>query len=606
MARAVAEIDGDSSGLVGALDQGKKGMEKLEAEGKKLSDQLREVTDSADKAAGALVQKIGGPKAITAIAGAGAAFGAAKMAADFFLNSVEKLFKSMGDDGMKVWADVEKALDSVSGAFAKAVLGGGSAEDMGKKLITVFEGLATIIEAVVKYGFPALTGAFDLAVIAMGTLNDLTKKTTEDFDALKRSQDTYAASASVTAIDNLTTAYGNLQTKVQGLVGDQSALALTANDQAIAETRAFMANAQRVGNIIKDVEIRKEVEKSRKVLMQRVENEVANIDFSYAGMGWKIERDREVAERFATASGELYSSIAKKFSAEHKDAYYFMPEALRESFELASGDLSKLEERGDELFERYMGRGPENKPKTGTAGPPKGVEAPPDPGAAMAAALAKVQGATAAGDAALDELKQKTMDFWGFSPPPDLIDTLVSGAKAIGGAALDAVGAYNELGEAVWKWNGEIVKSNATASEAHSDFYDKYVEQTAKMVGTAIGSGKTMAEIAQATIGTIISALGDEMFARASIATFSGNIPGAVGLTAAGMAAYATAAYLGSTAKKSGSATKATAKESSVVNQSTSYNLQIDAAFADEESIARAFSKAQRLANTRYLGSAAY
>ena len=60
MARTVAEIDGDSSGLVGALDKGRDGMAKMEASGKKLSDQLREVTDKADQAAGAIVEKISG------------------------------------------------------------------------------------------------------------------------------------------------------------------------------------------------------------------------------------------------------------------------------------------------------------------------------------------------------------------------------------------------------------------------------------------------------------------------------------------------------------------------------------------------------------------
>jgi aspartyl-tRNA(Asn)/glutamyl-tRNA(Gln) amidotransferase subunit B len=55
MARTVAEIDGDSSGLVGALDKGRDGMAKMEASGKKLSDQLKEVADKADQAAGAIV-----------------------------------------------------------------------------------------------------------------------------------------------------------------------------------------------------------------------------------------------------------------------------------------------------------------------------------------------------------------------------------------------------------------------------------------------------------------------------------------------------------------------------------------------------------------------
>ena len=87
VAGAVVTIDGDSSGLVGALQKGEHALEGVKQESAKLSDQLREVTDSADKAAGALVQKIGGPAAIKAIAGVTAGLAAAKQVTDTFLDS---------------------------------------------------------------------------------------------------------------------------------------------------------------------------------------------------------------------------------------------------------------------------------------------------------------------------------------------------------------------------------------------------------------------------------------------------------------------------------------------------------------------------------------
>lgn len=604
MARAVAEIDGDSSGLVGALDQGKKGMEKLEAEGKKLSDQLREVTDSADKAAGALVNKIGGPKAITAIAGAGAAFGAAKMGVDFFLNSVEKLFKSMGDEGMKVWDGVEKALDSITGAFAKAVIGGGSAEDMGKKLITVFSGLAKIVEALVTYGFPMLNIGFEALVKVMGTLNELTGKGVENFDALKRSQDNYANATSVTNIENLTKAYDELAKKVQGLVGDQTALAMAANDQAIAENRAFQASAKKVGDIIRDVEIRKEVEKSRAVLVAQVKSEVDNIDFSYAGMGWKIERDREMAERLQTKTSELYSSLAKQFAAQGKDAYSFMPEALKLAYDSAAADLSLLEERGEQLYDQYLGKGPAAPPKTSTGG--GGSKGPTVDPVAEA-----IKAAASSGSRALAEAQEKfaadvqrTKDaaqgfFTGFNPSEGWVDswrTAVDGVKEV----------YAGLVSAVTSGNEEIKSSNDDVQSQRSELFDTYIAQNAKMVAISLAAGESMADAGRAAVGAVISALGDKAMALASIEFWTGNLAAAAGLTAAGMAAYATAAILGSNQKKATSATKATAKEAPVTNNQTNYNLRVDAAFADEEGIARAFAKAQRLANTRYLGSAAY
>ena len=606
MARAVAEIDGDSSGLVGALDQGKKGMEKLEAEGKKLSDQLREVTDSADKAAGALVNKIGGPKAITAIAGAGAAFGAAKMGVDFFLNSVEKLFKSMGDEGMKVWDGVEKALDSITGAFAKAVIGGGSAEDMGKKLITVFSGMAKIVEALVTYGFPMLNIGFEALVKVMGTLNELTGKGVENFDALKRSQDNYANATSVTNIENLTKAYDELAKKVQGLVGDQTALAMAANDQAIAENRAFQASAKKVGDIIRDVEIRKEVEKSRAVLVAQVKSEVDNIDFSYAGMGWKIERDREMAERLQTKTSELYSSLAKQFAAQGKDAYSFMPEALKLAYDSAAADLSLLEERGEQLYDQYLGKGPAAPPKTGGGGS-KGPTV--DPVAEAIKAASKATGnayakATEQMQADWEQAQNAAMGWWGgFNPETGWVDSWRTAADAVKGI-------YNDVVTAIVGGNEKIEESNEVVltkeQEAGRANYDQFVNQNAKQVAVALQGGATIADAARAALGNIVTALGDKAMSQAAIEFATGNIPGAVALTAAGAAAYATGAYLGATDKKSGSATKATAKEAAVTNNQTNYNLRVDAAFADEEGIARAFAKAQRLANTRYLGSAAY
>jgi hypothetical protein len=599
MAKTVAEIDGDSSGLVGALDKGRDGMVKMEASGKKLSDQLREVTDKADQAAGAIVEKIGGPKAIAALGGAGLALGGAKMAADFFLNSVEKLFKSMGDDGMKVWNDVEKALDSITGAFAKAVLGGGSAEEMGHKLIVVFEGLAKVVEFLVTYGFPTLKIAFDMLVFIMEKLGQVTAADKEKFDDLKRAQDNYASAASITNIQNLTTAYANLSTKIQGMVGDQAALGLAANDSAQAELRSQQALFKKVGDTIRDMEIRKVVEKSRAVLLARVTSEVANMDFSYAGIGWKIERDREITERLATATGELYASTAKQFAAAGKDAYSFMPQALQVQYDDAEASLMFLEEKWDMLYDQYLGK--TAKPPTPTGG---GAPKPPkvDPVAvAIAEAKAKAEAAAAAAKVELDSSMKATGDWWhgfvtGFNPSEGFVDSW----KTVAGEVVEV---WNGVVTAVTTAQDKVGEATKSTEEAHDAFYDKWIANQARMVGTAIGNGEKMSDIGQKAIGMVISALGEEMLARASIATFEGNFAGAAGLTAGAVAAFATAAALGASGKKGTTATAATAAAPAVTNNQTNFNLKVDAAFADEESIARSFARAQSYASNRYMAA---
>lgn len=598
MARTVAEIDGDSSGLVGALDKGRDGMAKMEASGKKLSDQLREVTDKADQAAGAIVERIGGPKAIAALGGAGIALGGAKMAADFFLNSVEKLFKSMGDEGMKVWEDVEKALDGITGAFAKVILGGGSAEEMGKKLITVFDGLAKIVEVLVTYGFPMLKNAFDGLVWVMTKLGEITAADAEKFDALKRAQDNYASATAVTNVENLSKAYQDLSTSLQGVIGDETALAMSANDRAQAEMQALKASFIKVGDVIRDTEIRKEVEKHRDGIERQAAAEVANLDLSAYGMGWKMVAEREMADRVATKTGELYSSIAKQFAESGKNAYSFMPQALKEAYDSAEADLSLLWEKANELYDRYIGKEP--KPPSTGGGVPKPPKA--DPVAdAVAEAKKRAEAAAAAAKVELEAQTKATGDWWqgfvtGFNPSEGFVDSWKTAAGEVYEVLEGVVTAITTSQE-------QVGAATAKTEEANSAFYDKWVAGQAKMVGTAIGNGEKMADIGRTAIGTIISALGDEMIARASIATFSGNIAGGIGLTAAATAAYATAALLGASGKKASTATAATAAPAAVTNNQTNFNLRVDAAFADEESIARSFARAQSLASNRYMAA---
>lgn len=599
MARTVAEIDGDSSGLVGALDKGRDGMAKMEASGKKLSDQLREVTDKADQAAGAIVEKIGGPKAIAALGGAGIALGGAKMAADFFLNSVEKLFKSMGDEGMKVWADVEQSLDAISGAFAKAVLGGGSAEDMGKKLIVVFDGLAKIVEVLVTYGFPMLKVAFEALYWVMEKLGQITAEDAEKFDALKRAQDNYASAASVTNVENLSKAYQDLSTSLQGLIGDETALAMSANDRAQADLQAMKASFIKVGDIIRDTEIRKQVEKSRKVIEAQAAAEVANLDLTAYGMSWKMVAERELADRVATKTGELYSSIAKQFAESGKNAYSFMPEALKLAYDSAEADLSLLWEKANELYDRYLGKEP--KPPTPTGG---GAPKPPkaDPVAdAIAEAKKRAEASAAAAKLELDATMKATGDWWqgvttGFNPSEGFVDSWRTVAGEVGEI-------WDGVVKAITTTEETLGTATEKVEEGHSAFYDKYIAQNAKMVAVSIASGEKVADIGRKAIGAVISALGDEALAMASIETFKGNFAGAAGLTAAGMAAYATAAILGASGKKAATATAATAAPTAVTNNQTNFNLRVDAAFADEESIARSFARAQSLASNRYMAA---
>jgi hypothetical protein len=440
----------------------------------------------------------------------------------------------------------------------------------------------------------------------MEGLNKLTGEGVEKFDALKRSQDAYASATAVSNVENLAKAYTDLSTSLQGVIGDETALAMSANDRAQAEMQALKASFIKVGDIIRDTEIRKEVEKHRDGIERQAAAEVAKLDLTAYGMSWKMVAEREMADRVATKTGEMYSSIAKRFAESGKNAYSFMPQALKEAYDSAEADLSLLWEKANMLYDRYLGKEPKPTSSTG-GGAPKAA-----PGAAVVGEFEAKE--KAARDARMaeyfaedDDLKKRTaeteaafkplLEKYGMIPP-----TLGESFVALGGMVVDS---FKIVKDTILGTNEEVAASTELVltkeQEARRANFDQFVAQNAKQVAIALASGGKMADVARAAIGSVVTALGDKAFAEAGLMFATGNVAGAAGMTAAGMAAYAVATALGSNAKKAATATAATGPAPSPVTNNTSYNLQVDAAFADEEGIARAFSKAQAIAKSRHM-----
>lgn len=577
MARTTAEIDGDSSGLVGALDQGRKGMQKMEAEGKKLSDQLKEVADEADKAAGAMVQKIGGPGAIKAIGGIGIAMGVAKAGVDAFLGSAESLFKSFGDEGMKVWDDTEKALFGIKGAFAEAVLGGGTVEQMGARLKSIFEGVKTVLDA-------ALT---PIKLLSQAFIDD-SVAATQAATATNLYNEAVEKSGKTTA--NTITLVAELTSKYLALTNQTDALKLAEIGQSLAKIRMQQADVWATEKAMDEARAQMSVAAQRKQIEDAAWEKFKKPHEKrelYPGAGQFY--DPRAGETLEGLIGDLTTQAL--VAAREKEAGEVAVEARME--------LERLKSLYESFGALYAEVG------TKVAEPPKtnGIKVAAEGAAEAVETLAQlVERVSKTSVERVEALRKAEEEAgtkiagWVASLFPQ--EDLLTSWKEVGAGIVEV---WGQIKDAVTLTNDEITTSSTATTEAHSALYDKYIAQNAKMVATAIVGGKTMAEVGQAAVGTIISALGDEAIAMASIEFFKGNFAGSAGLTMAGMAAYATAAYLGSTAKKSQSQTKATAKESKVVNQNTSYNLQIDAAFADEESIARSFSRAQSIARMRHL-----
>lgn len=577
MATTTAKIDGDSSGLVDALDKSARAMGGLKNDARKLSDQLREVADDADKTAGALVQKIGGPGAIKAIAGVGAAFGAAKAGVELFLDSSEALFRSYGEEGQKVWDEVEKSLFAIKGAFAEAVLGGGSMEEMGARLKILFDGFKSVLDVLLT-PLRLFTEGIWKAVDGTKALGDAEKRIID-------AQATYQKAMADNAVgireqdkayqDLLKTLGDVVRSKAQESELDYERL-LGEIDVAFErnrEAREYRANAAADLAEAKAVELEVQRGIESKLVQARRDVNDPNASRRVAMMDVR-ERARELLE----ADQAFQAQLRVTRNAAREEALKSGAEATAEEIQREQELLTYRENLVQKKAELdFFLSNPPKAPKASSG--PADDKGEKREATALELALARLEIEKRVG-AAIVEARAE------------------AGAKA----ALLQDDAHTRELEHMREHEKRIAEIKAgRASEeeaARKAEFDAWVSQNAKQIGVAIGSGKKLADIARASIGNVVSALGDKALAEAGLLYAAGDIPSAAAMVAAGVAAYATAGVLGATSKKAAAATPATAA-AAPVPQNISYNLRVDAAFADGELVARQFARMQREAGRR-------
>jgi hypothetical protein len=543
MAKTVATIDGDSSGLVSELDQAKKAMGDLGTQGKKLSDQLREVADEADVAAGNLVNKIGGPAAVKAIAGVGIAFGAAQKGAEMFLDSSEKLFRSYGQEGQAVWDDLEKSLNSIQGGFAKAVL---QTDDMyvaAGRLYAILEGVKTISDQLVD----AAVGAINLLRMLPGTMISSLEKMGlfEAFDKMSQEGEARARELvqnmdkSAKAFEKPLVAAKNLNQTIDEMV--KSYAGLTGSSENYEEQQRKQALAA-IDNTVKQVE-------ALALLQNMADNmsgdNIGGLTDAQLDSLNRLGKLRQEIEDGAKKSGGKTGSGAKTGrtgeTAEQR--------AAREAAELQA-----LYESNNKLEDTLV----------------------------------------------MDRLKA--------------LDDRLNAETERKKAAIDAVNAYALQMEAEHDAEiharGELTvaeqeKLNQERLQAFKDRAGQelgiYMQNSGKMLAIGELSAKEAADMARQQLGNIIMGYGDKAMAEAGIMAASLN-PLAVPMAAAGVAAYAIGSTL-SADKKSSGTTPSTEKPADASTGTTNYafNLRVDSAFADGESIARKFAQMQEAARQRGL-----
>jgi hypothetical protein len=612
MAKTVAEIDGDSSGLVSSLDKaktalgdlgtkGKKSIDDLDKAGKKLSDQLKSVADDADVAAGNLVSKLGGPGAIKAIAGVGLAFEGASRLAGAFLDSSEALFKSYGDEGQKVWDETEKSLFAVKGAFAEAVLGGGSMEDMGARLKGIFDGMKTAVDLLL---LPIK--ALSTLVIALGDdLHETAGYVVEASDKL----DQLASSTRLAGLTKTGEGIDGLRIKLMALRGETEELRQVELARDIAKAQSLKADilanelqsdaiASAAAVAGAQPEIAKKADEARlKYIRDLGEEKLSHADLAAA---------RRVYNNEMLVQGQLVMAQQMK-----------QREGLSEA---TKQQLAEVETTIAGFKEIAATKPVVTKPSTGGGGGGGDKDKPETPEEQIARLLAAAQAAVDAELAERDAIKalrekndkdeqqleldkmKRTIEINDakYQAQMDSAQRAKEFEQKLEDEYIAAKHAAGELTEA------EEAERDAARLQSVKDLAGEqmgiYMQNAGKQLAIGKLSAKAAADMARSQLGNVIIGQGDEAMAKAGIMAAELN-PLAIPMAAAGLAAYAIGNAMMPTAKPTGTtpATEKPADSGQAATNNYSFNMRVDSVFADGESMARQFAMLQESARQRGL-----
>jgi hypothetical protein len=606
MADTVVTIGGDSTGLQGAFKDAGKSAGTVKVEAKKLSDQLREVADDADKAAGALAQKLGGPGAIKAIAGIGSAVGIAKAGVEAFLDSSEALFKSYGDEGQKVWDDTEKSLFAIKGAFAEAVLGGGSMEEMGARLKGMFDAVKRLLDGMLL-PIKLVTAAF----YDNADGSEAARKGLKDYeDALERSKKSSKDLAEQT---------NSLTQEIWALTGQTDKLN-TANDEA---TRSRIMNAiaginaeelaqdQRIALTVQEANMVKDRDRALTDAMRqhhRLDREGMELADKLTAQYQQESYDKALAAQTHTWNAERKAALAvqtqnladlaayiKKREEEAAKANKPQPKARTVAVDKPEGEVDPI------AFARVYTQGLVELSAESVAAIQASETAYGESTTSVITTTRSQLDAMLAAQAAANAAKEKQE-----SESMDRI-SVEKAKRADEDAAIVSArttAAYQfEVDEAAKKV--ALAETTAAAEAAvyaklKGDLYSLTVNNSAKMLAVDLQDKEKSKTAAQRATAAVVQGLGDMAMVKSGLAAAAGNWAEAAAYSVAGTLAYGIAAKL-APSEKTKTTAPAAATSGGGGTTNTSYNLRVDAAFADGESVARRFAEMQQGAQRRGL-----
>jgi len=589
MAKTVAEIDGDSSGLVSALQKGEKALgDMATGGGKKLTDQLREVADQADIAAGNIINKIGGPAAITAIGGVGVAFGAAKAVVGAFLDSSEKLFRSYGVEGQKVWEGLEQQMDGVSGAFAKAALGGGEMNQQAERMSQLLGTTAAAADAVLSPLAAVADAFFDIAYWE----SEATKEAKKFDDQTKKAKEAADAAAKQATTE---------KEKYKGILQE-------------AAKDAGAGNLVEIGKSLeKAIEYDKAAMTTRLSLASKYEYEIrkewrdGSKNFSAEQLAWaerqaqaEVDKMKEVV---VEGHGALMPILKKHGDEKVINELAILDKASSNLRDAAAADLD-VRKQQKEALEKF-GTAAATPTRTSSIGSSK-PSAEEDPVEKEKRELKEIADLKYANDKQEQQMQ---------------LDALKRELDARMAANEKRAASEKEYQDLRKQWADEYVaelhaqgklteeEQKALDAERLKAVQDRageeigiFAQNAGKQIALGKLSAKAASDMARSQLGNVIIGLGDKAMAEAGIMA-AGLNPLAIPMAAAGLAAYAVGNAMMPTVKPTAGSTPATEKADNAQGASNNYsfNMRVDSVFADGESVARQFAMMQESARARGL-----
>jgi hypothetical protein len=582
MAKTVAEIDGDSSGLVSELGKAKTAMGGVEASGKKLSDQLRDVADQADVAAGALVNKIGGPGAIKAMAGVGAAFVAAETALGAFSSSMSAFASTQGAAGERAMADLDTAVNELQGQLFTAVMGTDDMHDAMETVVTVVKAATLVVEALLS---PLKTFVELIRTLADNSTDaEIYQKKLAEAER----EGAKATDIASTALVTLNQKYKDVEATLIKLLGTKKESALFDLESTRAELTSVLRAAEAAE--FKVLKAKGDLAADRAELEAR-ENAADSGEGGGAEMlDVNIDAVRDEARQKAVAR----AAAEMKGDDERKNR-------------LIEG-LKEVEKQRQDILSGRVVIPEDDTVNTGSGGPKTPEKTAAEIEAEELKAINDLRLANTKGEQQMELDRAKFDDEQRdakFEKEKAALERVTNFAKQMedeAAAERKAKGILTaEEEDALYQ--ERLSKALTYVQDLAGQEMGIYMQNAAKQLALGKLSAKAASDMARSALGNMIIGQGDKAMVEAGIMAAALN-PLAIPMAAAGLAAYAVGNAMMPTVKPSAGSTPATEKPTDsgqAASNNYSFNMRVDSVFADGESVARQFAMMQESARARGL-----